>query len=231
MATKKPHGNANPIRDEAHKIIAAHLSAHGPNNWKVVLDALTPRANQATIWRWIKEVRDADPERPQLIRAKARIEKATAGLKDERSIEQQEQGVAKIARNLPVAPSPAYIAKNGSHGMANLDFVVEIHALYNDAKMLREYASKPKLDADGKPTGEVDIKNPMMWDKQIARRAGLLETAIKAVSEVWELRTMQTFYETIIEEIGKADKETQKRILVRLADLNSRAGYTMAMRL
>lgn len=230
MATKKPHGNQHPYREEANKIIRAHLAAHGPNNWKVVIEQLKPHANEATVWRWIKEVRLAPPGRPELIIAKNRIAKATAGLPDARRMEQHEQGITEIARDLPVAPSPDYIAKNGEHGAANLDFVIEIKALYADAKKLREYASKPIVDEAGAPTGDVAIKNPLLWDKQIARRASLLETAIKAVSEVWDLRTMQQFYEVVITEIGKVDLDTQRRITERLAELNATRGFTMNMR-
>lgn len=107
--------------------------------------------------------------------------------------------------------------------------MAEIHALYADAKKLRAYSVSQGVDPD---TGEAveKIKNPAAFDKSIVRRADLLETAIKAVQEVWDLRTMQAFYETIIEEIGKESPEAQQRIMRRLADLNARAGMTLSMR-
>jgi hypothetical protein len=42
---------------------------------------------------------------------------------------------------------------------------------------------------------------------------------------------MQNFYETIIDEIGRESPECQRRIMERLAELNSRQGMTMSMRL
>ena len=42
---------------------------------------------------------------------------------------------------------------------------------------------------------------------------------------------MQAFYETIIDEIGKESPEAQRRIMARLAELNSRQGFTMSMKL
>ena len=113
--------------------------------------------------------------------------------------------------------------------MQALDFVAEIHALYADAQKLRAYALSLGKDENGETVEK--IKNPAAFDKSIVRRASLLETAIKAVQEVWDLRTMQAFYETIIDEIGKESPEAQRRIMARLAELNSRQGFTMSMKL
>jgi hypothetical protein len=88
---------------------------------------------------------------------------------------------------------------------------------------------KTRTDPDTGELVEV-INNPAAFDKSIVRRAGLLETAIKAVQEVWDLRQMQNFYEIVIEEIGRESPETQRRIMVRLAELNSRQGMTMSMK-
>ena len=41
---------------------------------------------------------------------------------------------------------------------------------------------------------------------------------------------MQNFYQTVIEEIGRESPECQRRIMERLAELNSKQGMTMAMR-
>ncbi len=72
------------------------------------------------------------------------------------------------------------------------------------------------------------IKNPHAFDRSIQRRANLLETSISAVQQIWNLRTMQSFYEVVVQEIGKADPDTQKRILVRLAELNARTGMSLS---
>ena len=210
--------------------VATHLATVGASNWKVVLDQF-PQVHDQTKWRWIRAAKAADVPRPELINARAKLVQKVKKLpKDARRVEAEDNGTEAISRQLPAAPSPAYIAKSGEHGLQTLDFVAEIHLLYRDANMLRAFAVSPVADADGVITGE-KIKNPAAFDKSIVRRAGLLETAIKAVQEVWDLPTMQNFYETIIEEIGVESPECQRRIMERLAILNSRQGMTMSMRL
>jgi hypothetical protein len=209
--------------------VAQHLATVGANNWKVVLYQF-PDVPEPTKWRWIREAKSADVPRPELINSRAKLVQKVKKLPpDARTAESRENGTEHIAKQLPAAPRPEYIARTGEAGLQTLDFVAEIHRLYADASMLRAYAMKNKTDADGVVTEA--INNPVAFDKSIVRRAGLLETAIKAVQEVWDLRTMQNFYETIIDEIGKESPETQKRIMVRLADLNSKSGMTMSMRL
>lgn len=218
------------VKDQFLVDVANHLATIGSNNWNAVLDKY-PEVPTATKWRWIRAAKQAEVPRPELITAKAKLAQKVKKLpKDARRLEAEENGTTPIAKHLPAAPSPSYIAKNGEAGMANLDFVVEIHALYADARKLRAYAMKNKPNPE---TGEIEehINNPAAFDKSIVRRASLLETAIKAVEQVWDLRTMQNFYETIIDEIGKESPECQKRIMERLAILNSRQGMTLAMRL
>lgn len=224
MAALDPQIKAQFLVDVAH-----HLATVGSSNWNVVIDKY-PDIGIATKWRLIREAKTADVPKPQLINANAKLVQKVKKLpKDARRVEAEANGTEKIARHLPAAPSPAYIAKHGEAGLQNLDFVAEIHALYADAQKLRAYAMKNRVDAD---TGEVTevINNPAAFDKSIVRRASLLETAIKAVQEVWDLRTMQNFYQTVIEEIGRESPECQRRIMERLAELNGRTGMTMAMR-
>ena len=205
------------------------MATVGSTNWKDLF-ARFPDVHEQNMWRWIRALKQAEVSKPQLINAKAKlVQKIKKIGGTDRQREAEEAGVEKIARHLPAAPSPNYIARTGEAGMANLDFVAEIHALYADAHKLRAYAMKNRVDAD---TGEVTevINNPAAFDKSIVRRASLLETAIKAVQEVWDLRTMQNFYQTVIEEIGRESPECQRRIMERLAELNGRTGMTMAMR-
>ena len=208
--------------------VAQHLATVGSNNWTPVLQS-HPDIGEATKWRWIREAKTVDVPKPQLINAKAKLVQKVKNLpKDARRVEAEENGTTTIARQLPAAPSPNYIAKTGESGLQTLDFVAEIHSLYRDATMLRAFAISTVVDADGATMEK--IKNPAAFDKSIVRRADLLETAIKAVQEVWDLRTMQNFYETIIDEIGIESPECQRRIMARLADLNSKVGMTMAFR-
>lgn len=207
-----------------------HLATVGANNWKAVLEQF-PDVAEPTKWRWIREAKAADVPRPELINARAKLVQKVKKLpKDARAQEAIDNGTERITKQLPAAPRPEYIARTGEAGLQTLDFVAEIHALYADASKLRAYAMKTRTDPE---TGEVTevINNPAAFDKSIVRRAGLLESAIKAVQEVWDLRTMQNFYETIIDEIGRESPDCQRRIMERLAELNSRQGMTMSMRL
>lgn len=204
------------------------MASVGSTNWKDLMGKF-PEVHEQTKWRWLRQAKEADVSKPQLINAKAKlVQKIKKIGGTDRQREAEEAGVEKIARHLPAAPSPNYIARTGEAGMANLDFVAEIHALYADAQKLRAYAMKTKVDADGEVT-EV-INNPAAFDKSILRRASLIETAIKTVQEVWDLRQMQNFYQIVIEEIGEESPECQRRIMERLAALNARQGFTLSMK-
>lgn len=209
--------------------VKRHMATVGSTNWNDVLDQFED-IPISTRWRWIREVKGADPSRPELVNAKAKIaQKIKKVGQTDRFKEMKASGTQPIAEHLPAAPSPNYIARTGEQGMQNLDFVAEIHQLYADAQMLRAYGIKMKPNENGEMVEA--IHNPAAFDKSIVRRASLLETAIKAVQEVWDLRTMQNFYQTIIEEIGKESPETQRRIMERLAALNAKQGFTLAMKL
>lgn len=218
----------HPRKAEFLAAVARHLATVGANNWNAVLDEF-PDIQVSSKWRWIRAAKAADVPKPQLINARAKlIQKVKKLPPDARTIEARENGTERIAKHLPASPRPEYIARTGEAGMQTLDFVAEIHTLYSDANKLRAYALSIGKDENGETVEK--IKNPAAFDKSIVRRANLLETAIKAVQEVWDLRTMQAFYETIIEEIGKESPEAQRRIMARLAELNGRTGMTMSMR-
>lgn len=220
----------NPQRDQFFADVATHLATVGANNWNVLLDKYA-EVPTATKWRWIRQAKTVDVPRPELINARAKLVQKVKKIRtDDRTIEARANGTETIAKHLPAAPSPNYIARTGEAGLQTLDFVAEIHALYADAQMLRAFGVTQVVDDDGVVTGE-KIKNPAAFDKSIVRRADLLESAIKAVQEVWDLRKMQMFYELIIEEIGAESPDCQRRIMERLAALNSKQGFTMSMRL
>jgi len=229
MAVKHPQFDA--FIAAAH----AHMAKYGQKDWKLLLEQF-PDVHDQNKWRWLRQARNGTPApeiisdaRDKLVAKVRRFPGTQRGSKfaeDHLSPEVANQ----IAADLPAAPSPAYIAKAGDAGLRTIDFVAEIQNLYGDAKMLRAYSVKERTDPDTGELREV-INNPAAFDKSIARRANLLETAIRAVQEVWDLQTMQRFYETVIEEIGAESPECQQRIMRRLAELNSRTGMTLgAMR-
>lgn len=213
-------GSRHPLRAEAIAAIQAHMAANGAKDWRPLWERYEAQGvNKPTFWNWIREAKEEAAASPTLAAAKNALQTVVTGRED-----QLPEGVAA---HLPATPSPAFISKAGPAGLKQFDMVLEIHKLYADAEMLRNYAVKKTRD---EATGaEVEqIKNPIAFDKSIARRANLLETSIRAVQEIWNLRTMQQFYEVVVQEIGKADPETQRRILQRLAELNQRTGMNMA---
>lgn len=205
------------------------MATVGSTNWKDLF-ARFPDVHEQNMWRWIRALKKAEVSKPQLINAKAKlVQKIKKIGGTDRQREAEANGTERIAKHLPAAPSPNYIARTGEAGMANLDFVAEIHKLYADATLLRTYAMKMRTDP---ATGEVteSINNPAAFDKSILRRASLIETAIKTVQEVWDLRQMQNFYQIVIEEISAESPECQRRIMERLAALNARQGFTLSMK-
>jgi len=218
----------HPSKAKFIEAVHAHMAVHGAKDWRLVLDQF-PDVHDQTKWRWLRQARNETPRPTDLNRARDRLAASVKKFPTTRNGSKMREKLAPeaepIVDHLPAAPSPAYIAKHGDEGLRTIDFVAEIQRLYGDAQMLRTYALK--RDKDGNPVEA--INNPAAFDKSIVRRAHLLETAIKAVQEVWDLRTMQNFYETIIDEIGKESPECQQRIMQRLAALNARTGMTLDM--
>jgi hypothetical protein len=226
MDDKPRHGATHPLKAQADKEIAEHLALHGGKNWKPLIERYTAQGiHEQTVWRWIRLARKADAPKPTLTAARARIAEVIG---DAPSASEMPPNAAELGQHLPAAPSPAYIAKAGDRGMRNLDILRELESVYGDALMLR--AAAVKMVSDPVTGAEVEgIKNPVLFEKQMVRRVSVMETAIKAMGEVWNMRQMQEFYEVIVQEIGRADPQTQQRIMQRLAALNARTGMTMAM--
>lgn len=228
-APKKPHHLASPQKEPFIAAVREHLGAHGPKHWNIVLDRF-PDIKEATKWRWIREAKgetrptDISDARDKLVAHVKKFPETQRGSKLAKKLVPEVR--EEIVDSLPAAPSPAYIAQHGDEGLRTIDFVAEIQSLYSDAKMLRSYAMKTRTNPE---TGEQTeaINNPAAFDKSILRRANLLETTIRAVQEVWDLRMMQNFYETIIAEIGLESPECQQRIMTRLQALNARHGMTL----
>lgn len=225
---KHQHGRTLDIREEAMRDIYAHLEVNGPKNFKPLIEKWTARgAAESTIWKWVRVARKMDAPKVSLVAAKALIEQRMAA--GEPDPDAPAPAIGEIASQLPVAPSPDYVAKHGERAVRNLDILSELHSIQSDAMMLRDYAVKMVKNPETDEEREA-IKNPVFFEKQMQRRLNVIDTALKAMGEVWNLRTMQSFYETVIQEIGRADPETQKRIMLRLSALNARTGMSLDMR-
>jgi hypothetical protein len=201
-------------KTEVLGLIKAHLAEHGPKNYRPLLDTCSD-IPPATIWTWIRKVKNDPPSQVE-------IRQAHDALRD--------RATAAAAGEIP-SPPPALVARQGvERSMRKLDFAEEIENLYRDAELLRAFSVKEVTDTE---SGEVSerIKNAHTFEKSIKTRASIIETSLKVLDELWNARTIQQFYSIIIEEIGKADLETQKRILARLRVVNERHGMSLSMRL
>ena len=215
-------------KEEFKKAVAAHLVQHGSKNWDVLLEQF-PDIAKSKAHALIHEVKgnplvnDIPTARDRLLHSVKRFKISDAGQEAERLNPKYRDG---IVDNLPAAPPPSFIAKNGDKGLREIDFVGEIQSLYADAKLMRAYAMNKTVNPEtGEETEEID--NTQVFDRSILRRTDILETAIRAVEQVWDLRMMQNFYELIIEEIGLESPACQRRIMERLQLLNERHGMTL----
>lgn len=161
-----------------------------------------PEIDKNTVWKWCREREAGRPSQLEMSRAARAI---------------QERAEAGILDHLPAVPAPASLARDDGK-LRRLDFAVEIPKLYSDAEMLRQFSVKEMED------GEEKIKNPVAFEKSIKARASLIETSLKVLSEVWDMRMMMQFNELIIDEIGQEAPDCKIRILKRLAVLNQRHG-------
>src|SRR5256885_889913 len=105
-----------------------------------------------------------------------------------------EEVVATATGNLPMAPSPSYLAKNGEKGIGNLDILVKFHEIYADAELLREWSTIER------PDGTRTIKNPMYFTQAINLRNAMLRTALEAARSIYDLQQVQRFWDAVIEE-------------------------------
>lgn len=154
---------------------------------------------KATFYRWIKSVKQLMSTDREELTEAARI-------------------ALEASEHLPAAPPPEYLAREGANGKTQLDFMQRLDQLYGDAELLREYSLR-----EGK------VLSPKFLSQSVQLRRSLLETALKAMSEVWDLRQMQAFYDCVLEEVAKESPETAQRILDRLRNLNAEVGMTYEM--
>lgn len=158
-----------------------------------------PTVPKSTFGRWVQTVRD--------------------NLRTDEGELRESAGIAlEAADSLPAAPSPAYIAGEGQTANVNLNFMARLEELYKDSEMLRDFGMR-----DGK------IVAPKYFSQSIHIRKGLMETALKAMAEVWDLRQMQAFYDIVLDEISKESPEVAQRIMDRLKALNAELGMTYDM--
>lgn len=200
-------------RAQALKDIEAHLAEFGPTNWGDLRQKYAS-VSEPTWWRWVKKAKETAAGQEAIAEAKKKAAERMSAV-------EKRKLTHEVEKYLPAAPSPHYIAKNGESGMQTIDFLAEYHSLRNDALMLREFSIRRDEDGNEK------IKIPAFFTKSADMRQSLLETAIRATKEVWDLKMMARFYDACLEEIAAESPEVAHRITERLARLNNELGMTM----
>lgn len=194
--------NREQLRQQAF-IEIAKLLAEGNEKGLVKLRDQYHGVPKASWYRWVHSCKEL----------MGHVDQKTQRLTESAAI------AMEIGEHLPAAPSPSYVDKKGAAG--NMDFMQRLESLYEDAETLRKFS----MDQSGR------IKLPKYLTQSVSLRQKLLETALKAMQEVWDLRRMQAFYDSVLEEIAKESPEVAMRIMERLKKLNSEIGMTFEARL
>lgn len=139
-------------------------------------------------------------------------------------IERSIAAAKKAAKHLPVSPPPEYMSERPVESRKNINYMAQIDALMSDANMLREYSMGKNA------RGEEVIRSAKIFDRSISLRIGVLESAVKTLSQIYEFKRMQHFYDMIVEEIMKESPETAERIVARLQELDNVTGITINAR-
>lgn len=208
-------------KDEIKRAINTHLHLNGPTGWPDLM-AKYPGTSRATFFRYIKEVREEIEQKAgegggadlKFVQKRIRAQTITP-----------EQTKRQLKANVPMAPSPAMIVGLGRDVEDVFNFLAHFNKLVSDAELMR--ATSVTTNADGAEK----LKNPMLFDKSFGRRLELIETWLKSQDMIWNFERMQELYFLIIEEVGKADADTQQAILSRIRTLNNQRGLTVDARL
>jgi hypothetical protein len=198
-------------RRELLNEIAEHLALEGRRK----LDPLAERLgiSRPTLFKMIDELNGmaGSDQAPGLLRmAQQRIKKA---------VEPTAEMLARVSPQLP-APSPNIVAEKGESVIVQFDFLREIHSLYADALMLRDYATAKT------PDGE-KIKNPMYFTAALNQRKNIIQAGIQAQQEVFDLTRIQEMLDAMFSAVLEESPEVAQRIQQRWDSLNNRFGFNV----
>jgi hypothetical protein len=217
--TRLTAGEYFALRSQVRAEVEVYLLENGPESvTSVMLEKFTGEATNKCLKDMVRGIVDDPPSPEALEAARQRIQARIDGGRTYRQIEARANGTEHIARHLPAAPSPAYIAKVGAPELDKLDIFVELNKLFRDANMLRDSAVKPQ------PDGTEKVSNARVFDRSISRRVEILATSIATRKELWDLQRMEAFYSTIIETIAGESPEVAQKIQKRLAEMNMHIG-------
>jgi predicted flap endonuclease-1-like 5' DNA nuclease len=203
---------------EAIKLaISEHLALHGPTGWPDLM-AKYPDTSRATFFRYVKEVREGIEAAAA---ARPGVDLKAVQKRIRAQVQAPDQTARRLKAQLPATPSPAVIAGLGPAVEEVFNFMGTFNQIVRDANMMRQAAVAENAD------GTERLKNPMLMDRSVGRRLDLIETWLRAQDLVWNFERMQELYHLILEEVGKADPDTQQAILSRIRTLNNQRGMTI----
>jgi hypothetical protein len=99
-------------------------------------------------------------------------------------------------------------------GQQYIDVLPRWHTMWADAMLLRNHA----VDAEGR------LLDPDLLQRSVQRRQQLLESISSITVSLFNIRQIQDFWDTVVEEITEVDRETAKRIIERLENLAIQIG-------
>jgi len=219
------------IKDRVLVDIAAHVRVYGRTRWDLVREKpefaefvgkAAGDSGKTRFFRWAGQVLEGVP--PERGGPGRPFECGDAA----QSVVDEGTKRARLAaqKNIPAAPSPAYLMRKGAEAENQINFLAVVHELMADVLKLRAMSVTPDQTA---ANGE-RIKNPHLFTQSIAQRLRVMDTALKVMQEIWDLQYQQRFYEEItgiiVEELA-GFPEVQERVIRRLADLNNRRGMTL----
>ncbi|MFM0321099.1 hypothetical protein [Caballeronia glebae] len=90
-----------------------------------------------------------------------------------------------------------------------IDFHSVLDRMAADAELMAEYSTS--VDAGGLRK----LENPVTLQAANRMRGDVLKLAIRHAEAVWNVERLQALYDSLIEEIGSASPEVQRRVLER----------------
>lgn len=215
--------------DEASKKIIKEeirnqILMHGPGKWDE-MRVRYPQVSRATFYRMVAEVQKA-METETVANGSAKEAQARIRARSRPKAESQ----AELKSHLPAAPSPAVIAGEAPRRMElAFDFMAYFQQIVSDANAVR--AKMFKRDAQGNIVHDAEgnpvVLNPVLLDRNIARRLGIIESWLKSQELIYNYERLRELYNLVIEAVGRADADTQAAIVAELRELNNKRGITM----
>lgn len=98
-----------------------------------------------------------------------------------------------------------------------LNFWKMLDELEQDAQLMREFAISKGAD------GKIRLRVPSALRDAHRMRCDLIRLALQQADVAWSAERAAKFYQVILDEIGSASPECQKRILARLHNIQSEA--------